>query len=116
MLNQNSETSTPAPYDTDPDPSFYLGDLDPTFHFDEDPNPASRLKVMKICDHWSPEPSGVHSEPPRLIVSVHGPLWSSLKGQCHECPRIFERIRNGPNGYSGAWRKLIHEKNQCPKL
>jgi hypothetical protein len=27
-------------------------------------------------------------------------------------PRIFEKIRNGPNGtvYSGAWGKLIHEK------
>jgi hypothetical protein len=26
-------------------------------------------------------------------------------------PRIFEKIRNGPNGYSGARGKLIHEKN-----
>jgi hypothetical protein len=78
MLNQNSETSTPAPYDADPDPSFYLRDPDPTFPFDEDPDPVPHLKVMHICDHWSPVPSGVYSEPHAPIVSVHGPLWSHL--------------------------------------
>jgi hypothetical protein len=31
-------------------------------------------------------------------------------------PRIFEKNRNGPNGYSGAWGKLIHEKNQKQKI
>ncbi len=32
-------------------------------------------------------------------------------------PWIFEKIRNGPNGiYSGAWGKLIHEKNQKQKI
>ncbi len=33
-------------------------------------------------------------------------------------PRIFEKIRNNPNGtvYSGAWGKLIHEKNQKSKI
>ncbi len=34
-------------------------------------------------------------------------------------PRIFENIRNGPNGIlreSGAWGKLIHEKNQKSKI
>ncbi len=31
-------------------------------------------------------------------------------------PRIFEKILNGPNGYSGAWGKLIHEKNQKSKI
>ncbi len=33
-------------------------------------------------------------------------------------PRIFEKIRNGCNVmvYSGAWGKLIHEKNQKSKI
>jgi hypothetical protein len=31
-------------------------------------------------------------------------------------PRIFEKIRNGHDGYSGAWGKLIHEKNQKSKI
>jgi hypothetical protein len=33
-------------------------------------------------------------------------------------PRIFEKIRNGHNGilYSGAWGKLIHEKNQKSRI
>jgi hypothetical protein len=30
-------------------------------------------------------------------------------------PRIFEKIRNGPNLYSGAWGKLIHEKTRSRK-
>ncbi len=30
---------------------------------------------------------------------------------------VFEKIRNGPYGiYSGAWGKLIHEKNQKSKI
>jgi hypothetical protein len=39
---------------------------DPTFYFEEDLDPVPHLKVMQICDHWSPEPSGVHSEPSHL--------------------------------------------------
>ena len=31
-------------------------------------------------------------------------------------PPIFEKIRNGPMVYSGAWGKLIHEKNQKQKI
>jgi hypothetical protein len=30
--------------------------------------------------------------------------------------RIFEKIRNDPNVYSGAWGNLIHEKNQKSKI
>jgi hypothetical protein len=31
-------------------------------------------------------------------------------------PRIFEKIQKGPMGYSGAGRKLIHEKNLKSKI
>ena len=31
-------------------------------------------------------------------------------------PRIFEKIRNSLNGYSGAGGKLIQEKNQKQKI
>jgi hypothetical protein len=32
-------------------------------------------------------------------------------------PRIFEKVLNGPNvGYTGAWGKLIHEKNLKLKI
>ncbi len=31
-------------------------------------------------------------------------------------PRIFEKIRNGPNGILGAGGKLIHKKNQKQKI
>jgi hypothetical protein len=31
-------------------------------------------------------------------------------------PRIFEKIRNGPNGILWGWGKLIHEKNQKQKI
>jgi hypothetical protein len=31
-------------------------------------------------------------------------------------PRIFEKIRNDPNGILRAWGKLIHEKNQKSKI
>jgi hypothetical protein len=30
-------------------------------------------------------------------------------------PRIFEKIRNDPNGIIRGWGKLIHEKNQKQK-
>ncbi len=32
------------------------------------------------------------------------------------CLRIFEKIRNGPNGILRGWGKLIHEKNQKSKI
>ncbi len=31
-------------------------------------------------------------------------------------PRIFEKIRNGPNGIIEAWGKLIQEKNQMQNI
>ncbi len=33
-----------------------------------------------------------------------------------ECPRIFEKNRNGPNGLLWGWGELIHEKNQKQKI
>ncbi len=58
---------------------------DPHFNKDPDQNPA----------------------PVSLIPVVHLDLRLFL--------RIFEKIRNGPNGIFGAGRKLIHEKNQKQK-
>jgi hypothetical protein len=37
--------------------------------------------------------------------------------ELQKSPRIFEKFRNDPNGTnSGAWGKLIHEKNPKSKI
>jgi hypothetical protein len=36
------------------------------------------IKVIKVCDHWSIDPPGLHFEPP-CLHGVHGPL-----GLCFE--------------------------------
>jgi hypothetical protein len=39
--------------------------VDPGFHFNADPD-LLLIKVMRICDNWSTDSSGLHFEPPRL--------------------------------------------------
>ncbi len=60
-------------------------DLDPAFHFNADPNPDFNfnarirvrilllIQVMRICDHCSTEPPGLHFQIQASTVSVHGP-------------------------------------------
>jgi hypothetical protein len=31
------------------------------------------IKLVRICDHWPTDPTGIHFAPPRLHLSVHGP-------------------------------------------
>jgi hypothetical protein len=58
-------------FNVDPEPAFQLNaDPDTAFHFsadaDADPYPAL-IKVMRICDHWSTDPPGLHFEPLQLL-------------------------------------------------
>jgi hypothetical protein len=67
--------------------------------------PTKIIKIFLIEDFF-------HLSPVPMTLVVHLELRIS--------PRIFEKIRNGPNVihmlYSGAWGKLIHEKNQKSKI
>jgi hypothetical protein len=42
---------------------------DPAFHFDLDPDTAP-LQVIRICDHCSTDPPGLHFEPPQPFMSL----------------------------------------------
>jgi hypothetical protein len=47
-----------------PDPHHLIVGSDPTYHFKADRVRILLLiKVMRICDHWSKDPSGLHFEP-----------------------------------------------------
>ncbi len=51
----------------DPDPAFHFNSYpDPAFHLHADPDPAPQHPVIRICNHWSTDPPGVHFEPPGL--------------------------------------------------
>jgi hypothetical protein len=63
--------------------------------------PNKIIKIFLIEDFF-------HLPPVSLIPVVH--LDSRIS------PRIFEKIRNGPNGILWGWGKLIDEKNQKQKI
>ena len=63
--------------------------------------PKKIIKIFLIKDFF-------HLLPVSTTPVVHLELWISL--------RIFEKIGNALMFYSGAWGKLIHEKNQKSKI
>ncbi len=64
---------------------------------------ASRTRILGLTKTQNGALTPVANFPPlSLIPVVHLNLRIS--------PRIFEKNRNGPMGYSGSGGKLIHEK------
>jgi hypothetical protein len=71
----STRVSNPHHFNADPGQllHFYADpDPDPAFSLYTDPD-LLLIKVMQTCDNWPTDPPGLHFEPPRLHLGVHGP-------------------------------------------
>jgi hypothetical protein len=80
---------------------------------------ASNVKghCQEIFDFWffhesvSPKPLSIPLGPFLIFSKIRGDICNS------KCTSgVVEKIRNDPNVISGAWEKVIHEKNLKQKI
>ncbi len=59
LVDTKGRVADPHQFNAVPDPAFHFSDQDPTFHRFRI-RILILIRVMRICDHWSTDPPGLH--------------------------------------------------------